>query len=200
MKLVKYLGFNNEPLQFSFEKVARGMFSTVYLRKDKVLSFSSTPDKEIAETAKRHGGSVHIPDFKHVGYNLRGEPKRAYMCPYYHPVKGVARNRMKVVLDWLESVTGKSLLFNITTNDVLDVYWKDEEQHLEPEVAALIDLCTVAANYCGYPQKMILDLVPANFRMDDDGNLILLDVMFSSKEREIVTQKLEQKREINKYR
>lgn len=196
MKLVKYLGFNNEPLQFSFEKVVRGMFSTVYLRKDKVLSFSSTPDKEIAETAKRHGGSIHIPDFKHVGYNLRGEPKRAYICPYYHPVKGVAKKRRMVLLDWLQSVTGKSLLTNITTNEILNIYFADEEQHLEPEVAALINLCEDASNYCVYQQKMILDLSTNNFRMDDDGNLILLDIMFSSKEREKVKQKHMYKRNI----
>ena len=200
MKLVKYQGYAGDQLQFAFDKVVRGMFSTAYIRKDAVLSFTSANDKEIAQSAKELNNSIHLPDFKWVGFNLRGDAKRAYTAPYYHAVKGAAKKRMNVLLDWLELITGQKLLVGITTNQVLDAYYDDEDADYEPEVRALIDLCIIATDYAGYPDSMIIDLAPNNFRMDDHGNLILLDLLFQKSEREKVTLKNKQKRENKQLR
>ena len=146
--------------------------------------------------AKEHSGSIHLPDFKHVGYNLRGEAKRAYMCPYYNPIKRKKANaRMKVVLDFVRLINRDSVLA-CTADMVCKEYYNNEDAHYEPEVMALIELCIRAADFFSHDNPCMLDLARNNFRMDNEGNLILLDLLYMVSEHRKVTQKAREKHKL----
>ena len=166
MKL-RFQDYNDQRISLDVEKLGQGMFTKAYTDKqtENVYLVTCDPMKEVYTFVQ----GTHLPIMDKIGYIGSQE---VYKSVLYLPLTKENKSA------WEQMKEIKRLLAKIGPTSVIKIEDESIEGLLIPEEMKqnLINLFGWALNY---DQDVMLEISPRNLKVGSDGNLILLDIIFS---------------------
>lgn len=172
------------------EKFGKGMFTTAYRDGQDVYLLSIEDNcKEAYHHYANATHSKHLPAIEWLGaYDVktpRGEKRvTVYKQPYYHALSSkaypVAWSQFRTLEKlWHDAQGSVSTRNDWYYSDVLSNFnERVEASTLPDELKEAVDHLQVAAST--YGQSIAMEISKRNCRVDDEGRLILLDMLFDS--------------------
>ena len=166
------------------KRIGAGTFAAVYREtcgEKRVFIFlpHGVPDKEIAEIAHRaHPDNPHIPAVEYFGAT---EDKAIYTMPFYK----TPYRKANAGDSWDDYSILKECLYNSNSKYRHDRKVNDETVKcakrvgVEPGVVKALAALDKATKK--FSPKYAFEFSPRNIGVDDDGNMVLLDVLFDRK-------------------
>lgn len=169
----------------------KSAFANCYLDDEENLVYSFVKETRFGTDTSREAiarwadqNNPHVPKFKFLGNyeGARGEYGNLFTCPFYYQVTRYsdAYRDAQVLIDIFNHLPNKTrkgeIALDYNTRFLNELYNYDDGMRLSSGVyEALYSMCQAVAN-CG--DEYHLDIKMENFKMDEDGNLILLDMFY----------------------
>lgn len=194
-KILRYVDDEEHPTQFEYQRVAKGMFATIYIGETHVLAVVDDDcyDKEIvAECHREAPDNPHIPSVHLDGYiGDAANQKKVYRMPRYQKLQKGSKakkdyNRIrKLLLPAMYSFVNGTEYGSDRIYAVLNVI----EDHDEPVLNALEDILRWSLNY---GSQYICEWKAENIAQDANGNLVWLDMVFDQRLRDRAAKRIDE--------
>lgn len=165
---------NNRKVEGKY--IGKGSFSKAYLVQDKVyiINYNDDPSKECLAMFCQ-GYSKHIPVIEYLGHTNKG--KQVFSMPYYKKLT------TKHKTAWAQGKEIRQYLVRAPYNPSLKKPWLYHEWILKNLEALNVPIelkeaiSTIVENAKNYGDDCLLEANKANLGVDNDGNLILRDIL-----------------------
>lgn len=149
--------------------IGRGSFTKAYRAGDMVYLITKDWTKEAMALFCK---GPHLPKIERLDCDYRGTGRQLYRLPYYEALKPTHKKAME---QWRQLL--KTLGMGMYTGSIYDVVMP-KLLKMENKTPLLTDLENLLSACSNYHANFSIEFPRRNLKVDKDGNLILLDVVF----------------------
>lgn len=171
------------------KRIGKGLWTTAYQVDEKTVEIVTADwSKECMHRFCQ--GNPYIPCMEYVD---TGEETDRYRMPYYHKL------RAKHKTAWADYKDLKAFADSLP-GQINPNIWREKLEQDTTMNAILKDAVdTLLRNFMNYANEMFLDVYPRNMGVDDNGHLILLDVLVDVHKLQEVRDRQRKRREASQW-
>ena len=167
------------------EYIGKGAFAKCYRVNNTVYSFVKVSEYELTDYSKEAvaewASGAHVPDIKKLGYS-EDENYLVYSMPYYQPLTakcGKAWKQAKKLISIYNSMSSADAKTSCDFNQEF-IESVRNVANLENGLSEIIeDLESLSYACSNYGSDYEMEFTKRNLKIDENGALILLDVMYN---------------------